>query len=205
MRLARTTLFSVLLSGLVLGCTASKDSGALGADGAGDGASGADGGDGSDGGPADPCADKRVEIGTGAVEFEPFGDPASAVMVHGPQGGWHMLGSLRTSGLQQVVSVVFTITEPVSGVEVSRNNYRVGTIFDPDTCIGTYPGMYGYLLVTGLADGEADTPPELLSWTELELCMSADDGESSADQCLRLRAEPDPADVESGLAPPEPS
>ncbi len=193
-----------------LGCAgdpapSGKDSGddCCGTGGADDPADGS--GDGTaDGGPVDPCATKRVEVGTGASAFEPFGDPAAAIMVHGPQGGWHMLGSLRTTGLQQVVSVVYTITDLGSGVEISRNNYRVGTIFDAETCVGTYPGMYGYLLITPLVDGERDTPPELLSWAPLQLCMSADDGEDSAEACVELTAEPDPIDVASGLAPPRP-
>ena len=199
--------FAALLTG-ALGCTGgskpAKDTGA-GADGADGGSEGsADGGTG-DGGPVDPCGEAAVvEVGTGAAAFEPFAEPATAVMVHGPQGGWHMLGSLRVVGLQQIVSVRYTVTHQATGAVVADNQYRVGMLYDAEACLGTYPGMYGYLNVTDMAVGEADTPPELLSWQPVELCLEVDDGARAGAACGVVEAVPDPIDIESGLAPPRP-
>ena len=42
-----------------------------------------------------------VEIGTGADAFEPVADGGTVYVVFGPQGGYHILGSLRvTQNLQ---------------------------------------------------------------------------------------------------------
>lgn len=207
---SRGARVALLVTALGLGCSGGPkpgDDSAAGADGADGGSEGGEGGaDGAaDGGPADPCGESAVvEVGTGAAAFEPFGDPPSAVMVHGPQGGWHMLGSLRVTGLQQIVSVRYTITHQASGVVVADNQYRVGMLYDADTCVGSYPGMYGYLNVTELVDGEADTPPELLSWQPVELCLEVDDGDRAGAACGVVEALPDPMDRASGLAPPPP-
>ena len=42
------------------------------------------------------CAieEARIEIGTGSSEFVTLGEQEPVMMVHGPQGGWHMLGSI---------------------------------------------------------------------------------------------------------------
>ena len=45
----------------------------------------------------------------------------SLVMVHGPQGGWHMLGSVYLENTQSVVEVEFTITDLISEVVVASN------------------------------------------------------------------------------------
>ncbi len=206
----RGWLLAALFGGAAAGCSGepkpAEDS-AAGADGGAEGGDGSDGGaDGAgDGGPVGPCGEGAVvEVGTGAAAFEPFGDPPTAVMVHGPQGGWHMLGSLRVTGLQQIVSVRYTITHQASGVVVADNQYRVGMLYDADACVGSYPGMYGYLNVTALVDGAADTPPELLSWQPVELCLAVDDGERTGSACGVVEAVPDPMDMASGLAPPRP-
>ncbi|MBL8615169.1 MAG: hypothetical protein JNM72_06130 [Deltaproteobacteria bacterium] len=201
-------LAALLVAAAGAGCSGgpkpADDSGS-GADGADGGSEGSVDGGAGDGGPADPCGEAAVvEVGTGAAAFEPFGDPATAVMVHGPQGGWHMLGSLRVTGLQQIVSVRYTVTHQASGVVVADNQYRVGMLYDADTCVGSYPGMYGYLNVAEMVDGEADTPPELLSWQPVELCLEVDDGARAGAACGVVEAVPDPMDLASGLAPPRP-
>lgn len=40
-----------------------------------------------------------VEVGTGLATFTPIADGDDLEVVHGPQGGYHVLGSLRASGL----------------------------------------------------------------------------------------------------------
>lgn len=157
------------------------------------------GGEGSgDDGPVE-CGDlaPSVRVGTGEDGFEPIEDGAPITMVHGPQGGWHMLGSVQTSHLSQIVQVHFTVEHLASGVIIADNTYRVATIYDEAACSGVYPGMYGYLSVGELEDGELDTPPELLSYESVEFCMEATDQQGgSAQDCLVVTAVPDPMDVE---------
>ncbi len=161
-----------------------------------------DGADGSDGGPTS-CFDltPTVEIGTGEVDFEEITPGAAITMVHGPQGGWHMLGSVRTTNLEQIIQVHFTIVHLESGTTIADNTYRVATVYDEAACSGVYPGMYGYLSVGALAEGEADTPPELLSHDTVEYCMTATDQQNrEASACIEVVAAPDPDDVADGLA-----
>jgi hypothetical protein len=122
-------------------------------------------------------------------------------MVHGPQGGWHMLGSVRISNMSEIVSVHFLITHQDSGVVVADNTYRVATIYDEASCEGYYPGMYGYIYVEELTDGEADTPPELMSYDTVTFCMEVTDQEDRVvSDCLDIVATPDPVDIDAGLA-----
>jgi hypothetical protein len=40
-----------------------------------------------------------VDLGTGEVAFQPLVEGGEILVVHGPQGGYHLLGSVRTVGL----------------------------------------------------------------------------------------------------------
>jgi len=40
------------------------------------------------------------ELGTGELEFEALEDGDEIVVIHGPQGGYHLLGSLRAVGIE---------------------------------------------------------------------------------------------------------
>lgn len=146
----------------------------------------------------DPCFRDAptLEIGSGEVTWETLqaGDPVT--MVHGPQGGWHILGSARVAHTDAIVRINFSITVQESGAVIADNTYTVQMIMDAD-CEGYYPGMYGYLDVSALAEGELDTPPELLSETPVVLHMRVEDlnGRSTTAQ-LDVIAMPDPMDVE---------
>ena len=134
-------------------------------------------------------------IGTGERDWEDLsaGDPVT--MVHGPQGGWHMLGSARINNTGPIVRINFDIRTQ-GGVAISENIYTVQMIRDED-CSGYYPGMYGYLNVAALEDGELDTPPELLSNTPVVIEMTATDLDGlQATASLEVLAVPDPVDVE---------
>lgn len=145
-----------------------------------------------------------VEVGTGERSFEPLAEGAEVVMVHGPQGGWHMLGSARLTGLGEVVRIHYTITDLDSGVVVSDNNYRVALLMEDDGVRGYYPGMYGYLDVAALESGELDTPPELLAGHRVRMRMEVEgeavDGEEPATASgeIEVTAAPDPKDVDGG-------
>jgi len=147
---------------------------------------------------AEDCATlpASVIVGGGASEYEPLsaGDPAT--LVHGPQGGWHVLASGRIANTLNVVAITYTIHLLPEGTPLSWNQYRVQLVpFDP--CTGDYAGMYGYLDVTALADGEADTPPELLEGRELELTLQVADSEGrEASSSITVVGQLDPADVD---------
>lgn len=163
----------------------------------GDGPS--DTGQATDSGPdsADPCTlDPIVSIGTGQTEYIALEEGDPVMMVHGPQGGWHMLGSVRVEQTTQVVRVYYTVTDEASGAVVVDNEYQVALVMDGE-CSGYFPGMYGYLNVDALKTAEATTPPELLSEHTLEMHMrivDRKDGEGEA--ALLVTAVPDPKDVD---------
>ena len=58
-----------------------------------------------------PCSQEppKLEIGTGESSFESIEQGDSLVMVHGPQGGWHMLGSMYLQNTGPVVELDFKI------------------------------------------------------------------------------------------------
>ena len=131
----------------------------------------------------------QISVGTGEQEFLSMEPEQELVMVHGPQGGWHMLGSIYLAHTLPIVEIDYTITDIESGTMVSSNHYRVGLVME-DECTGYYPGMYGYLNVQELANGELDTPPELLANHLLLLEMKSNDCTTSQDErgdCARAQ------------------
>lgn len=189
-------LWCCSLSLLLVSCGGLDDSGTSGK-GGGDGAVE----------PTGCFADApSIEVGTGADAFEPLDPGAPVVMVHGPQGGWHLLGSVRTHNMEDVVRIQFVVTVASSGEEVANNSLYVQTLPDPDDpCVGVYPGMYAYLVVDHLADGEADTPPELLAYETLVFTAVVSDASGAEPDPARtvsasveITATPDPVDLEDG-------
>lgn len=130
-----------------------------------------------------------IDLGQGEREFEDFVEPYESVMIHGPQGGWHILASLRTQGMMDIVEVHYTIEHLDTGVFVSDNIYRLGVISEGE-CTGYYPGLYGYLSVSDLYDGDLDTPPELLGGDTLRIRLRVTDCTTSMeDQGLCIQAD----------------
>jgi len=141
------------------------------------------------------CELPTAQVGEGDYEFVSVPDGSEVTMIHGPQGGWHILGAIRVENILPIISIHYTITDDLSGVVVSDNKYRVMTVRDTD-CGAFYPGMYGYLDVGELAEDECDTPPELLCGNTLTMQMDVIDGEDRiASDTLSVVAIHDPADV----------
>jgi hypothetical protein len=139
----------------------------------------------------------EAEIGSGEGEWVSLSEGDPVTMVHGPQGGWHMLGSLWAANVEQIVEIEFTITVEETGAVVSDNKYRVALVPDGE-CAGYFPGMYGYLAVSDIAEGALDTPPELLSYQNLVMAMTVTDSAGRTASAERtVLAEPDPVDVVS--------
>ena len=199
---ASVALLMMLGSSSLVACSPKAADTGSGGDEGGSSGSGSGSGTGSGTGDEGCFANPpQIEIGTGDREFEPLAEGDGVMMVHGPQGGWHMLGSVQITNLSEIVSVHFLIIHSESGVVVADNTYRVATIYDEASCSGYYPGMYGYIYVEDLIEGEADTPPELLSYDVVSFCMEVTDQESRVvSDCMDIVATPDPEDIEDGLA-----
>lgn len=109
------------------------------------------------------CPPLAVEVGTGERGWEPLAEGDGLELFHGPQGGWHLLSSVRVTGDADVVHLRLLVTLTDDEAVVSEGWYTVALAPDEgDACIGTYWGMYALLDVTRLVDGDLDTPPELL-------------------------------------------
>jgi hypothetical protein len=117
-----------------------------------------------------------VAVGTGDAAYVPLQPGDAVTMVHGPQGGWHILGSALVQNSAPIVSLHFTIHTLDGGALIADNTYRVLLVENPP-CGGSFPGMYAYLNVSALAEGEADTPPELLGGARLKMRIEATDDE----------------------------
>ena len=157
-----------------------------------------------------PCMlqEPLLSLGEGENQFEPLNENDGVVMIHGPQGGWHILGSFYIENALQIVDVEYTIEHLESQTLVSNNTYRLAMIAEGE-CQGYYPGLYGYISVMDLTDGELDTPPELLAYDMLRMTMRINDcgtAQQDANICRReerwietsldVLALPDPMDVE---------
>ena len=159
---------------------------------------------GDDSAPAS-CFDAAASVQIGGSDVDGDGRPvwtempqgSGQVMVHGPQGGWHLLASADVGAMEDIVTLVYTVEWPSRGdVELSRGQFRVLLVANEAHCGGTYAGMYGVLDVKDVASGEADTPPELLAGEELRIRMVATDGAGrSATDTRLIVAELDPQDV----------
>ena len=109
-----------------------------------------------------PCFAKRpeIEIGSGEYQWEDLDENDPVMMVHGPQGGWHMLGSIALQKFQTKSSRSHSKYSQGDDIMISDNNYRVAMIME-DQCAGYYPGMFGYLNVTEMEDGERGYPSRI--------------------------------------------
>ena len=145
------------------------------------------------------CEEPIAEIGTGIEVYEDIVDD-TLVMVHGPQGGWHLPAALRVHNTRNVISIVARVTDVQTGIQVTEDlTYRVQVVQD-DTCIGSYPNMFLYLWAEDL-DPEA-TEAEAISCREVDIEMCVEDsGGRSFCETRRVFVEPDPVDVASAQAP----
>ena len=69
-----------------------------------------------------------LDLGEGEVEFADFNADSEAIMVHGPQGGWHILGSFLLQNALQVLDVEFTIEHVASGAGLIPKDQRNKTV-----------------------------------------------------------------------------
>ena len=147
----------------------------------------------------DPCFvdEPTLTIGSGEYKWEDLSEGDEVEMVHGPQGGWHMLGSARIAHTESVVRIRFNIWLKDSGLVISENAYTVQMIRDQD-CSGFYPGMYGYINYKEFREDEDDTPPTMYGYQTVVMEMNATDLDNrTATTTLEVIAVPDPVDLKS--------
>lgn len=134
-------------------------------------------------------------VGDGALGFTPLTPGQAVTMVHGPQGGWHVLSSALVANLRSVVEIDVSVVLDPSGDVVASDTYYVALLMT-GTCVGEYPGIYAYLDVAALADGDLNTPPELLGGANAELRMRVEDSDThTAEAVVPVILELDPIDV----------
>lgn len=115
--------------------------------------------------PLGPVCPDEVTLGDGAFPFRAREEGEDAVIVHGPQGGYHIEMSVRASGTTPPWTVVLGMTDAESGVVVSDQNYHL--MPDPvDDCVAELPHLLAILDVHELGDG---TPAEVLDGREVVL------------------------------------
>lgn len=142
----------------------------------------------------DPC----VEVGNGDTSHAPLADGDHVVMVHGPQGGWHVWGSLETANMSDIVSIHFTIDVKDTGARVSDNNYNVQMVAGGGGYV--YYGLFGFLNADDPATSDVvEIPPDVLAGKTFNICMDvtdANDSTKTANDCVEVVADPDPCDLD---------
>lgn len=86
--------------------------------------------------------------GTGAEMYLPLDDLDPVVMVHGPQGGWHVETSGLVSGSTAEVSVLPTIVQKSTGVQLAgvQQEQYIGLVdYDDEVCDGSFFGVRAFL------------------------------------------------------------
>ncbi len=149
--------------------------------------------------PGCACDPPAVEAGTGVLTFAPLEDGDDLAMVHGPQGGWHLVGAVRLENFRSVVDV--SVQAWIGEVPItSELTYR--NVLEPDgVCAGTLLDLYLYLDTHWLvgAGEPSGTPAELMACrtATLELCALDSDGRQGCD-AVDVVVQPDRTDLVSG-------
>ena len=115
------------------------------------------------------CAEEpmTLELGTGVREFELLTDGDPVVMVHGPQGGWHVdiTGALTNTGQEVGLFPTLTLLRgdgiQLAGGEGAPSDNVALSNYDNEVCSGEFVGRQLRFNVEGLnvqqvcsADGE---------------------------------------------------
>ncbi len=155
------------------------------------------------------CLDVGADVSAGSSGFDELDRPiwlempegSEQIMVHGPQGGWHILGAADVRHAGDIVTLQYAITWPARDVRLSYGSFKVMLVPHDDGCGGTYAGMLGVLDVSDVKSGTDDTPPELLAGETLLVTMDAEDlsGRIAHDE-VSVIAALDPADMDTAEA-----
>lgn len=127
------------------------------------------------------CPPAEVVFGLDAEPFAPLVDGDPVAIERGPQGGWHFPLDAEISGFGPLVSVTLWADDRESGARVAES-WLILNPTPTDACAARLGRMLAILDVSALADGDADTPPEvLLPGRLLELGVAVEDGTVAAE------------------------
>lgn len=154
------------------------------------------------------CFDVPAAVAVGGSELDAEGRPlwvampegSAQTMVHGPQGGWHLLVSADTDHTEDIVTLDVSVLWPAhDDALLSYGSFKVMLVPHEDDCGGTFAGMLAILDVTALAEGDRDTPPELLAGETVLVRIDATDvdGRTARDE-VSVVAALDPVDEPDG-------
>lgn len=138
-----------------------------------------------------------VEFGSGTEHWHPIQDGDGSMMVHGPQDGWHFLAGAEVRGLSGMLTAIFDAVDQETGVPVANTPYRWDLV-ESEPCAGRSGSLYAFIDVRWLAQGDHDTPPEVLTGRPVDLhLMVGDEDGRSARRTITVIAELDPVDLPS--------
>jgi hypothetical protein len=108
-----------------------------------------------------PALDTTVELGTGIDTFIPLNDGDSLRYERGPQGGYHVYGSLRATGVDVGdPNYPFELTNPHIWFNVEQDGVEIALLVDQPRALlplddaGHY-GVLGELVIFSAADPTA--------------------------------------------------
>jgi len=93
----------------------------------------------------DPLA---LQVGTGIVMFEPLTQGAEVIIVHGPQGGWHIDIGGEVGGTTDLIEISSVITRNSTGVVIAGDQQpsRIALPgWSSETCLGAFYGITTYV------------------------------------------------------------
>jgi len=145
------------------------------------------------------CEEGSVAPGTGEESFEALSDGDDLVLVHGPQGGWHVEAGLQTSNLLSVIRFEARL-EDAEGRTLTTPTFSRLEVDRPTPCVGE---SWDHNLFIDPVVLSGETAPEALACTDAILTVCAEDSigrGGCTDVWVRLI--PDAMDVDSGLVGP---
>jgi hypothetical protein len=92
---------------------------------------------------AGPVAAPELQLGTGKDSFEPLAEGQTVELIHGPQGGWHIWGSLRARGLASPLTVVYAVALADTGEVLSSTTYEIEPLAAGSWSL--WAGLIGYV------------------------------------------------------------
>ena len=146
------------------------------------------------------CLEPRLEVGTGERSFIPLEDGDDLEIVHGPQGGWHLLAAAWAENMRDVVQFeIWAEFEETGERFTTQMSYRAPLVCE-DTCVGVFTDIFMFIDVNHFEDF---IPPTTMACESvlMGICASDHDGREACGE-KRVRAVPDPDDVKEGLAAP---
>ncbi len=125
-----------------------------------------------------------AQIGTGTDEWEPLTEGQELSIIHGPQGGYHLVTAVLFDNMDSFVEIEVGGRWPAASEEVCVGHNRVAASC-AEECRCQSLDLYCHLDVSDLASNpEQLTAPELLSGESLCLSIMVEDqsGRTASDE-----------------------